>query len=741
MKGFLRFIPFLFFYAIASTVLLGAQQNLNDFYSYPLSIGVTFQQLTPVGLVERQSNVSDLSLELRYPLPRYRTLFPLLKIGMTTFDSDETADPIILDGSLDPGASLPDFDGKNSWDHYNFWTALGMGYSRRLSREFEIGGEFLLGIHRSYYDRRAVDSGGEWYPFGETGFTAGLNGKITLNPSFNLSVDITPGFLYNRSMGMLYDFDGIYFGLGFAAHFRFGRDPEAAGNEIRALKFDVPEVPPVFAAMQNVYVDRPFTEIIITNSEKVRLEDLSVSFYQSAYMDAPTLCAELDELAPGESVRVPLFAAFNESVFLTQGERPLTGEIRIEYLYKSRPATQNRSLGFTLQDRNSLVWDSDEKVAAFITPRDSGVRNYASFITDRLREHNTDYLPDPLEQAMQIYHALDSMDIDYQSDPASPFAQVQGDRVYIDTVSLPRETLVRGIGDCDDLTVLYNALLESINVSTGFVTVPGHIYAAIDTGLSPREYRKIHPDRDMSLVFSDSLWILIEVTLIGKADFLEAWHTGMQEYNLLEDRPGDRHLYSTRIAQQEYRPVGLQETDLGLQYGDSQVVVEAFVRERDRLGRAILEPIRRQAEARSSSRSWNTFGVTAARLNDYSSAENAFGRAIALDRKNLGAYANLGSLMFLQGDFAGALTAYADALKISDGTDPARESSILVNMAIAQNTLGRSDAAEQTLGRIREIDPERAEKLSYAVLQPSEEEGRASGPADFNIIFIEEEKE
>jgi hypothetical protein len=38
-------------------------------------------------------------------------------------------------------------------------------------------------------------------------------------------------------------------------------------------------------------------------------------------------------------------------------------------------------------------------------------------------------------------------------------------------------------GDCDDLSILYCSLLEVLGLDTAFITVPGHIYAAFDTGI------------------------------------------------------------------------------------------------------------------------------------------------------------------------------------------------------------------------------------------------------------------
>ncbi|MCK4516933.1 MAG: hypothetical protein KAU31_16840, partial [Spirochaetaceae bacterium] len=379
----------------------------------------------------------------RIPLPFMPALQPFALGGMIKYDSDEADNPTILGGVLDADVTMPDYNEQATWDHRNIFGGLGVGYAHRMTKEFEIGAEAYVGLSQSYYQQRVVTSAGEWYPVGELGLIVGANGKISLNPSFNLSVDVVPSFRYDHSFGNLPDFDGLYFGLGFAAHYRFGQDPDAPQAEVRALQFTMEEMPPVFAAMQKVYVTRPISHVTLTNAETNEVTDLEVSFYQAGYMDSPTLCAEIESIPAGESIEVPLHASFNEAVFGTVDVIPLNGEIIATYSYRGRTVEQRRSVTFNLQDRNSLTWDDDRKVAAFITPKDSAVLNYASYVSESAREENTDYLPDRLEFAMQVYHALDALEIGYQSDPSSPFAEVQGSPVVIDSVSLPRETLKR----------------------------------------------------------------------------------------------------------------------------------------------------------------------------------------------------------------------------------------------------------------------------------------------------------
>jgi len=79
----------------------------------------------------------------------------------------------------------------------------------------------------------------------------------------------------------------------------------------------------------------------------------------------------------------------------------------------------------------------------------------------------------------------------YQVDPTSPFTEVQENPMVVDSISLPRDTLKRITGDCDDLTVLFCSIFETVGVETGFITVPGHIYAAFNTGEQAREYNRL----------------------------------------------------------------------------------------------------------------------------------------------------------------------------------------------------------------------------------------------------------
>ena len=739
-----RLLRIVWLITIASGFCVGylpAQDSPNAYYRYPFAIGIGYVPVSAVGEVGQRASVNEFAATALLPIPGIPSLQPLLFAGFSRFDSDTPSTPSVYPGgTLDAGASMPDFNEQDVWDNTRVFAALGLGYNERISREFEVGAEALAGISQSSYDRLVVTPGGEWYPVGDLGLLAGASARVGFNPTFNLSIQIVPAIRYLRSFGDLGVFDGLYFGLGFGASYRFGEDPDAPQAEIRAIRFGAVDMPPVFPAMQSVYVREPLARVEITNIEDEPIKDVELSFFQPGYMDAPTLSARLGELAPGETVELPILASYNGEVFFTNGTTPLNGSLTVSYESRGRPVTQTQSVAYDLLDRNALTWDDDRKVSAFITAADSAVGNYASYIRTSARNDGTHYLPDNLEFAMQTYHALHSLGLLYQPDPTSPFTAVQGDAVLVDSVSLPRDTLRDITGDCDDITVLYNSILESVGIPSGIITIPGHIYSAIDTGVAPRDFARVHPDRAMTAEIDGSLWIFVEITLIGRTGFLEAWQTGMRQWQEYDQAVELRAFHTTASAQSIYRPVGLRETDLGLQYGDPQSFLDQYRHDLERLGATIIAPIQEEAEDRPSARGWNRLGVIAAQLNQYDRARAAFSSAARLDEEDPAAPLNLGSLLFLEEEYNEALAAFRDVEERLEDDPRAAERlglTVSINLARTLYELERYEEAASYVAAAEAIDPAEAGRYDFIAARANATDGsRASAATDVPIILF-----
>jgi hypothetical protein len=328
-----------------------AQQSpldLNAYYRFPLSLGVEFQSLTPFAAypVGAPYSLFDISLQVRWPIPPLPVLQPLLRLGMMSFDSQNQAEPM-------------------KWTHRDFYGQLGIAYSHRLAKYFEIGAEVLGGASESYYDNLVPDVPP---PVGYTNLLFEAGGRISLNPSFNFTVEIHPNVKYLLSLGELGDFNGFIFGIGFTGSYRFGQDPDAPTTTIRALRFDDLAISSTFAAMQSWYASNPVGSLTLVNTEKSAVTDVEVSFSQKAYMDSATLVTKIPEIKAGASVDISLCALFNDNVFAVEGVTPLTGEVIVAYRIHGRAVEQSQSASFDLYDKRAIVWNDDRKVAALITP-------------------------------------------------------------------------------------------------------------------------------------------------------------------------------------------------------------------------------------------------------------------------------------------------------------------------------------------------------------------------------------
>ena len=678
-----------------------SKADLDEYYRFPVSLGVEMEKLTPFNDYSADFNATEIAVSLRVPLRGNPSLQPLARLGVRNWDYVNTEDP------------------DDRWQHRHWFGQLGAAYARRFSREFEIGalrrGGPLgcdLSLPRQGPGDRRFLAEKQPLPPGHGG------GQAQPQPVVRRQHRRRTLLSYQRSFTALDRYDGLVLGIGIAAHYRFGEDPDAPQAIIRSLRIGEPatQIPPVYAAMQSHYVNHPIATIPLTNAESYPISDVEVSFYQEGFMDNPTPALSLAELGPGKTVEVKLLAAFNSQVFSTEGVTPLNGEIRASYVARNRPATQAFPVTYDLHDRTAITWDDDRKAAAFITPADSALRNFASYVRQAAKDSVVPGLSEPLQVAMQVYCALKELGVIYQADPTAPFDAVQADARIVDSVSLPRDTLRRGTGDCDDLTVLFSALMETVGVETGFITTPGHIFPMINTGVATRDFALLHPEQPMSIDIDGELWVPVEITRVAGGDFTAAWRQGIEIYRRYDGSPRERSVILTRQAQNAFRPVGLREADAGIVYPRSEQLRARFVASVGGLIDTIVASAAQKARASNSRRDFNSLGIVAAQLGRYQAAEEAFNSALALDRNYMSPLINLGNLHFVQGRVQDALRSYhraERALQERQRTGTLEYGAVLLNLARSYHKLENYDQARAYHAQLAAVDPQLAEQNVY----------------------------
>jgi hypothetical protein len=712
-------------FLVLVAAVCGAQSlDFDTYYAYPLSFGVAFDNIAPYGSEQVIPSVyNGFSGIVRMPLPFAPIFQPFLKIGVNSFAIASTS---------------PDVKFQNT----QIYALPGVGWSTRFNKSFEFGVD--LGIGYEMIILPSIDVLNTPPQTMRTdNLLASLGVRVCFSPSFNFAIDLSPALMYRYGLQPLTQFNGFIFSIGVIGSYRLGEDPDSPKATIRSISFGDVTFPPLYAAMQSYYAKNSFAKVTIKNVERFPLTDLQVSFFQAGYMDTPTKLATIPTLEPGKSVEVNVVASFNGEVFSTNGDTPLNGQIEVEYSSRNRAARQSLPVAYTLFDRTSISWDDDRKAAAFITKADTALRNYATFIRQAVKDRTLPGYSEPVQTAMAVYYALKELGIIYQLALTSSFAQAQANPLTVDHVHLPRETLARRAGDCSDLTALFCAIMESVGIPTGFITVPGHIYPVFGTRALTSSYRELHPDKGMTFDVNGELWIPVEMTLVGTSDFLTAWRKGVEEWQALEKDQGNRAVFFTADCQNVFRPIGLKEEDLGLQYGDAKKIADNFRGTADRIVDAVIDSYAKVASDSNAKSDYNKLAIVAAQFGRFDQALKALNTALALDRNYLSGAVNLGNIYFLQQDYQNALRVYRqteDSMVANGMQKSPLYLRVLLNISRSYYEIENYDQAGAYYDKAAATDPNAVQSYGYLKTGRGSTGARAAQASGPQILYAEGEE-
>ena len=175
---------------------------------------------------------------------------------------------------------------------------------------------------------------------------------------------------------------------------------------------------------------------------------------------------------------------------------------------------------------------------------------------------------------MLLFEALNAHGIKYAKDASTPYSQVRGDRSAVDNIQYPSELLQSKMGDCDDCTVLYCALLENLDIPTALIDHPNHILMMFDSGITEDRYFGFSLDEDRYVERDGRFWIPIEVTKLGEGSFMEAWELGAQTCQRLGTMDG--LIADVREVWPEY-PYALPSIEEEIKPPDTEELERSFV--------------------------------------------------------------------------------------------------------------------------------------------------------------------
>jgi hypothetical protein len=500
---------------------------------------------------------------------------------------------------------------------------------------------------------------------------------------------------------------------------------QAAGSERLAL--DDVRFTNIFPVFYSFYDDNPVGVGRIVNRSESEVENINVNFFIKQYMDNPKAAAAPERLEPGEDGELQIFSLFRDSILgITEGSK-VSAEITVNYTTDEQEYRDIYIQTVRIRNRNATTWDDDRKVAAFVTAKDPSVLALAKHAAAIARERGRGAVSQNLRTAVALQETYRLYGLSYVIDPTTPYSSVSASEAKVDFLQFPRQTLQYRAGDCDDLSILTNSAFEAVGIETAFVTIPGHIFIAFDSGVSPAEAARLF-SRTEDLIFrDDTVWIPFEVTALSES-FLEAWRVGARQWREAEGQ-GSAGFYRTRRAWQQYEPAGLPGVDVELSLPERQAVSESYFDVFSSYVEQEVQPrvarIQVQIDERGETpRALNRLGTTYARYGLLNRAEELFRQALELDPAFISSLINLGNTCYLSGRLETALEYFNRAAQFRP-----KNTALLVGLAKTYHALEQFELCAVQYGKLQETDPELAERFAY-LGSADEQETRAASPGD-----------
>ncbi len=548
---------------------------------------------------------------------------------------------------------------------------------------------------------KAFGGGGLYYGMSEPGnvsnpFIAG-GGEIDLKLNPSLSLGLGGRYrLMTTPSGSLYE--GISLNLGVGMDLRAKR--KTRGMEV------FPLLNPIFPLFFTYYDDNPAGTVTVRNGESLRYDNVTVSFHANQYMDGYKVSGTVKSLRPGEEISLPVYALFNDSIFrVTEGTK-VAGDFLVTYEVLGKEFSQSFPVTVEINNRNAMTWDDDRKAASFVTAKDPAVLGFSKNTVSLIRSDYAPPISENFRTALALFQTMSVYGIGYAVDPATPFTAYSSDQRAVDFLQFPNQTLSYKAGDCDDISVLYAALLEAVGIPAAFITTPGHIFIAFDMGITPEQAERFFDlDRDV-ILHEDRIWMPVEITLV-KSGFLDAWRRGAQEWNEAV-RAEAQGIYPVQEAWRTYEPVGFVEAGMMGQYPAGEKITQSYNSEigdiYDYINGPRIARIHAACKERGLSEveTLNRVAVYYAQMGMLDKAEGEFGKILRKER-HVPSLVNLANIKYIREDYETALILYkeASALKPNNGKILFRTIDLLYNQS-------RYDEAESYLALLRQEDPELA---------------------------------
>lgn len=430
---------------------------------------------------------------------------------------------------------------------------LALGYEFRINDRVSVSLEGFGGVWNfTGDDKHSLDSA--------SGITYGgrLLGSYYLSPSFVANVFGGVKQYYYKPTPFMTVFE-----IGIGINYNFTRGLFSKTN-IAVTDYNVDYLFPVFYSR---YDNHSFGNVMFVNEEPNDITDVQVTVFIPQFMNNPGVVAEYPIIHRNEDFEVELKAFLNENILNSLAAKNVDAVVTVNYRSLGAKRSYSETLSLYSLMRNNMTWEDDRAASAFVSGRDASVEKTARQIASYIKSETDPNVPYNIQYAAAVFGALKDFGLNYVIDASSAFTDNFG-TAALDSLNYPYMTLLYHGGDCDDLSILNCSIFEAVGIKSAFITVPGHIYMAFDSGLSVAKAKEVLVDGKY-IVYDDIVWIPIEITMTQDS-FYEEWAKGVQEWN---KNSKDAVIIPMYEAWMEYSPVSIPESDKKIQLGSKDKII------------------------------------------------------------------------------------------------------------------------------------------------------------------------
>lgn len=455
----------------------------------------------------------------------------------------------------------------------------------------------------------------------------------------------------------------------------------------------------IFSANYKYYMENPIGKILVKNNTEEKFSNIKVSFFLKDYMDFPSDII-LPALDAKTSSYAELKATLNNKILTINEDTPVQAQITVSYYRDGQEKENKINKPVKILSKNAITWDNTERIANFITVKDTPVYAFSrAILSQKTKFAEFKNLDDNVIMAAVIWHNLSEYPITYIADPSNPYSSVKGSAEFItDTVQFPRNTLKLKSGDCDDLTVLISTLLESAGASVKILDYPGHIALMFET--QAEDISEVGLPDNLIIKQDNKYYVPVETTMLGKS-FYDSVSYAAQMYKNAQDNV---KVVDLKKAMSKFEPVTLP--DMSEEFPLPADTFEKIKSELKDISdkkfefyeKTYKEGLKANPEDMSA---YVNLGVLYSGYGKLEEAEKIFKQLLEKDEANPAALNNMGNVYYVKKEYAKAAQYYEKAAKL----DPFDEN-IFLNAARAYLKLGKKEEASIFAQKAVQINPQ-----------------------------------